>query len=111
MQQELAPAVVDFIEQLAARFRGIGRSQHEEVGVVLDHAAGIARRLVEADNAAVARIPRIEFALHGADHALVGARIPECRAVGERLDLVDEDRGHARVGNIGRGEEQQAGVK
>ena len=102
MRQELAPAIVHLVEELVIAARRVGRAQNEDIGVVLDHAAGIARRLVEIDDDAVARIGGIELALGRADDALVGAGRAERGAVGEGLDLVDGERGDARLG--GRGE-------
>ena len=55
LQQRLATAVADLIEQPAVAPAGIDRLQHVEIGARLDLAARVARRQLEVDNLAVSR--------------------------------------------------------
>ncbi len=100
-QQGFAAAIVHLVEDDAIAPAGIERTQNEEIGLVFDEAPRIARRLVEIDDRLVLRRLRIELALGGAAHALIGAGLAERLALRERLDGVDPDLGDAGVRRTG----------
>jgi hypothetical protein len=50
-----------------------------EVGQILDHPAGVARRLVEVDDYRIERAFRIELAAEAADRLLIGPDVAEGR--------------------------------
>jgi hypothetical protein len=54
-----------------------GRVEDVEVGRILDHPAGVARRLVEVDDYRIERAFRIEFAAEAADHLPIGPDVGE----------------------------------
>ena len=91
-EQHLAAAIVDLVEDAAVALGRVLGPQHEEVGRVLDHAARVARRLVDQRDALVAGRIGIDLALGDADHLLIGADRAERGAVGQRLDGLDLDR-------------------
>ena len=72
-EQHLAAAIVDLVEDAPVALRGVLGPQHEEIRRVFDHAARIARRLVDQGDALVAGRVGIDLALGDADHALIGA--------------------------------------
>ena len=90
-EQHLATAVVHFVEDAAVAPGKVLRAQDEDVGRVLDLAAGVARRLVDQRDALVGGIGRIDFAACGRDHALIGADLAEGGAFGQRLDRLDRE--------------------
>ena len=67
------------------------------------------RRLVEVDDDRVQRIPRIDFEADRAVQPFVRADIAEARAVGDRLDTLDDQRDDARVDLEGQGEHETHG--
>ena len=101
-QQGFAAAIVHLVEDDAIAAAGIERTQDEEIGLVFDEAARIARRLVEIDDRLVLRRLRIELAPGGAAHTLIGAGLAERLALRERLDGVDLDLGDAGVRRTGQ---------
>ena len=110
-QQGLAAAIVHLVEDDAIAAARIERAQDEEIGLVFDEAARIARRLVEIDDRLVLRRLRIELALGGAAHALIGTGLAERLALRERLDGIDLDLGDTGLrrtdqsrGDHGRGD-------
>src|SRR5258706_2317986 len=83
MDHALVAAVVDVIEERAVAFHRVGRPQDFEIGRVLDAPALVARREANVDDAAVARVRGIEFAVEAPDDAYVRARCAEGFASGE----------------------------
>ena len=75
----------------------IGWTQHEEIRFVLDSARGVAWRLVEVDDDAIARIHRIDLTAKHAPDALVRAGLPESRTGSKWLDRLDRQRDEARA--------------
>ena len=94
---EIEPAAVGHvIDDLSIAASGIGRSQHEEIGFVLDFAGSVARGLVEVDDDAVTRVLRVELAAKDAFDALVAAGIAKAATGGEGLDRADLDASEPR---------------
>ena len=94
----LVAAVEHLVEQEAIGLGGIGRPQDENVDLVLDHAAGIARRLVEIDDYLVLRRGRIKLALGDPRDPQIGADLAEGVTLGKRLGRVEPDLGDAGLG-------------
>jgi hypothetical protein len=83
LQDPLAAAVGHVIDEDAAALPRHGRTQHEEIGGVVDEARFIARRLIEIDDAGVFRRLRIERTARHAANAHIRCpwrRLPEFMA-------------------------------
>lgn len=106
-EEQLAPAVVDLVDDLAIALRGIGGTEEIEVGLVFHEAADVAGRPVEIDDARVGRVARIDLAARHPHHALVGARRAEGCAVRERLGAIDAYHDDARLDGRGRSQRGQ----
>ena len=89
LQQRLAAAVADLVEQPAVAAARIDRLQHVEVGAGLDLAARVARRELEIDDFAVARQGRIEAEVDLADELFVRTGGAERAAVQDHLAPLD----------------------
>ena len=98
MSELLVAAIEHLVEQETIGPGGIGRTQDEDVDLVLDHPARVARRLVEIDDHLVLRRGGIELALGHALDPHIGADLAEGMPVGERLGRVYPDLGDAGLG-------------
>jgi TPR repeat protein len=67
----------EFVEQRAVGLGHVERLEDVEVGRILDHPAGVARRLGEVDDYRIERAFRIELAAKAADHLLIGPDVAE----------------------------------
>ncbi|WP_431310880.1 hypothetical protein [Methylorubrum aminovorans] len=101
VEEELAAPVQHLEQERSAAAGRILGPQDEQVGLVLDHAAGVAGRQGDVDDAGIGGIGRVELAAGRADDALVAAGRAELGAVGKRLDAGDLDAGDARLGRRG----------
>ena len=85
---DLRAAIRDVVEQHVAAADG---GQQENVDLVFDSPALVARRVLEQLDAGVARIDWIELAAGHALHALVGPGRSKGHALGKGLDRVDAE--------------------
>ena len=104
VDQEFAAAVVDLVEQHAAALLRIRRPQDVDVGLILDHAARVARRFVEIDDALVLGRVRIEFAFGHTADTDVGADLAELMAIDERLGCIEPKLGDGGIRAVCRNE-------
>ena len=84
-------AVGHVVDEHAAGPARIGRPQDEEIGLVFDEAARVARRLVEIDDGLVLGRGRIELAFGDAADAQIGTGLAEGLAFGKGLDHIQLD--------------------
>jgi hypothetical protein len=105
--QELPAAVVDLVDQLGAALGRVDGAEDEDVGLVLDHAVRVARRLGEVEDPLVARIGGVELALGGAGDPFIGAGAAELGPRRERFGRAEPQFGDAALGRA-RGDEGQA---
>lgn len=63
----LAPPVWRFVQYLSVTLRGIAGSQDENVALICDPAALVARRRIQIHDAEIGGIPRINLALRDAN--------------------------------------------
>ena len=103
-------AVVDVVEQRAVALGHVDGLEDVEVGGILDHAARVARRLVEIDDRGVERMRGIELAVEAADDLLVGADLAEGLPGRERLLPADLDPRHARIGQRHRRDQGETDI-
>jgi hypothetical protein len=69
----LVAAIGHVVNQPAIAASNVERLQYAELRLMFDHAAPIARRLVEIDDAAIQRMRRVELAERRAVQPLIGA--------------------------------------
>ena len=99
-EQHHPAAVVHLVEDAAIAVLGIGRTKDADVAAVLDHAARVARCLVDVDDAAIGRMRRIEFADSNAVEPLIGAGRTEFGTANQRCTRGDLDRSdHGNISN------------
>src|SRR5262249_56864710 len=96
-QNALVAAIGKFVEQRAVALGDVDRLEDVEVSRILDHSAGVARRLVEVDDCRIERAFRIEFAMKAADHLLIGPDGAEGLPGGKWFLPGDLDPHHARL--------------
>jgi hypothetical protein len=108
-QNALVAAIGELVERAVA-LGHVDRLEDVEIGRILDHPAGVARRLVEVDDYRIERAFRIELAAEAADHLLIGPDIAEGLPGRKRLLFGDLDPRHARLRARGRGDEGEAGT-
>ncbi len=94
-EDHLAAAIGHVIDEHPARGLRLGRPQDEEIGLVLDHAAGIPRRLVEIDDDPAGRCRRIDFALGNAGDPHIGSGRAKGLSLGEGFGRIHRDFGNS----------------
>ena len=108
-QLDVVAAVVDAVQDFLIAAGDVFRFDDDERRAELHHPLGVLRRLVQVHDDGVERILRVDFETDGAGQPFERADIAKARAVGDRLDVLHDQRDDARFCLKSRGEDETNG--